>query len=113
MEFGGRRAVYDLMGMPTPALVGPPPKKTAPKLVIDREGKEDKARYSGLKMGQIIDDNVMGEALARANKKAKEGKELRPKLMEEVYEQPFAGTSIWIDPSIFVVGLCFVLYYFI
>jgi len=87
---GGRRAVYDLMDMEPPPLAGPPPKKTAPELVIDRTGKEDKARYTGLKMGQVLDDSAMAEALDRANKKAKEGKELRPKLMEEEYVPPFA-----------------------
>lgn len=88
---GGRRAVYDLMDMETPPLLGPPPKKKVPKLKIDRTGEEDQARYTGLKMGQVLDDDVMAEALARANKKAKEGKELRPTLMEENYVQPFAG----------------------
>jgi len=87
---GGRRAVYDLMGMEAPPLVGPPPKKKVPKLKIDRTGEEDKARYTGLKMGQVLDDDVMGEALARANQAAKEGKTLRAKLMEEEYVQPFA-----------------------
>mmetsp|Transcript_19238 Transcript_19238/g.53623 ORF Transcript_19238/g.53623 Transcript_19238/m.53623 type:complete len:412 (-) Transcript_19238:793-2028(-) len=87
---GGRRAVYDLMGMEPPPLQGPPPKKVVPKLVIDRTGEEDKARYTGLKMGQVLDDDAMGEALARANQKAKEGKPLRPQLMEETYEQPFS-----------------------
>jgi len=87
---GGRRAVYDLMDMERPPLLGPPPKKIVPKLIIDRTGEDDKARYTGLKMGQVLDDDVMGEALARANKKAKEGKELRPVLMEETYVQPFA-----------------------
>jgi hypothetical protein len=88
---GGRRAVYDLMDMDPPPLVGPPPKKNAPELKIDRTGEEDKARYSGLKMGQVLDDSTMAEALDRANKKAKEGKDLRPKLMEELYVRPFAG----------------------
>ncbi len=92
MDSGGRRAVYELMDMEPPPLVGPPPKKKVPKLVIDRTGEDDKARYTGLKMGQVLDDDVMGEALARANKKAKEGKELRRTLVEESYVQPFAGT---------------------
>jgi hypothetical protein len=90
MERGGRRWVYELMDMPAPALKGPPPKKYAPKLVIDRTGKEDKARYSGLKMGQVMDDNVMAEALVRANERAKT-KTSRQKLMEEEYERPFSG----------------------
>jgi hypothetical protein len=88
---GGRRALYDLMGMDPPILTGPPPKKTAPQLIIDRTGAEDKARYAGLKMGQVLDDDVMAEALARANERVKQGKELRPKLMEEKYIPPFAG----------------------
>lgn len=87
---GGRRAVYDLMEMEPPPLRGPPPKIIVPELVIDRTGEDDEARYTGLKMGQVLDDDIMGEALARANKKAKEGKEMRPKLMEETYVQPFA-----------------------
>lgn len=87
---GGRRAVYDLMDMEPPPLLGPPPKKKVPKLKIDRTGENDKARYTGLKMGQALDDDVMGEALARANKRAKEGKDLRPVLMEEKFVQPFA-----------------------
>lgn len=88
---GGRRAVYDLMGMDPPPLIGPPPKRSAPELKFDRTGEEDKARYSGLKMGQVLDDSAMAEALQRANQKAKEGKQLRPKLMEEEYERPFSG----------------------
>jgi hypothetical protein len=88
---GGRRAVYDLMGMDPPPLLGPPPKKSAPELKFDRTGAEDKARYSGLKMGQVLDDAAMAEALERANRKTKEGQELRPKLMEEQFERPFSG----------------------
>jgi hypothetical protein len=91
MELGGRRAAYELMDMQAPALQGPPPKKKAPKLIIDLTGKEDKSSYSGLKMGQVLDDNVMAEALVKANEKAKAGKNLRQKLMEEEYERPFAG----------------------
>lgn len=87
---GGRRAVYELMDMEPPPLVGPPKRKVVPKLKIDRTGEDDQARYTGLKMGQVLDDDVMGEALAKANQKAKEGKELRPTLVEEKYEQPFA-----------------------
>mmetsp|Transcript_1149 Transcript_1149/g.2309 ORF Transcript_1149/g.2309 Transcript_1149/m.2309 type:complete len:409 (-) Transcript_1149:983-2209(-) len=87
---GGRRAVYELMDMEPPPLVGPPKRKKVPKLKIDRTGEDDKARYTGLKMGQVLDDDMMAEALARANEKAKEGKELRPALMEESYVQPFA-----------------------
>ncbi len=90
MEMGGRRAVYELMGMEAPP---PAPIKKViqvPKLVIDRTGEDDKARYSGLKMGQVLDDEAMAEALARANEKAKRGESLRPKLKEEEFELPYA-----------------------
>lgn len=91
MDIGGRRAAYELMGMEPPALAGPPPKRKAPELRIDRTGENDENRYSGLKMGQIMDDDAMGEALARANEKSKKGQSLRPKLIEEDFELPFAG----------------------
>jgi hypothetical protein len=90
MEYGGRRAVYDLMGMEPPPLEGPPPKKLSPKLVFDRTGQEDKARYKGLKMG-LLDDNAMAEALQRAQERSKKGERLRAALQEEDYVQPFAG----------------------
>lgn len=90
MEMGGRKAVYELMGMEAPP---PPPRKKVikvPELKIDRTGEDDRARYSGLKMGQVLDDDMMAEALARANEKAKTGQPLRPKLIEEDYEIPYA-----------------------
>ena len=91
MEMGGRRAVYELMGMPAPT---PRPMKkvikNAPPLTIDRKGDDDRARYSGLKMGQILDDTLMGEALAQAAEKTKRGESLRPKLVEEDYEIPYS-----------------------
>ena len=62
---GGRKAVYELMGMVPPP---PPPKKKllqVPKLKIDRTGEDDQARYSGLKLGQIVDDDTMAIALAQ------------------------------------------------
>ena len=93
MEFGGRRAVYELMDMEAPPLPGPPPKKFSPKLVFDRTGEEDKARYTGLKMG-LLDDDAMAEALRRAQERSKKGERLRPVLQEESYVQPFAGAFI-------------------
>jgi hypothetical protein len=90
MEYGGRRAVYGLMGMEPPPLEGPPPKKLATKLVFDRTGENDKARYAGLKMG-YLDDSAMGEALQRAQERSKKGESLRPVLQEAGYVQPFAG----------------------
>jgi hypothetical protein len=94
MELGGRRGIYELMGMEPPVLPGPPPKLMAAKLNIDRTGQTDKARYTGLKMGQILDDNAMGEALQRATEKMKKGERMRPTLEEEEFERPFAGTSV-------------------
>ena len=83
--------MYDLLGLERP----PPPKrlkpKSVPKLVIDRTGETDKARYTGLKMGQVIDDDEMARALEDAQRKAKEGTSLRPKIEEEDYVMPFAG----------------------
>lgn len=91
MKAGGRNAMYDLLGLEKP----PPPKrlkpKSAPKLVIDKSGETDRNRYSGLKMGQILDDDAMAKALEEANRKAKEGKPLRKKIAEEDYIMPFAG----------------------
>uniref|UniRef100_A0A7S2DVS2 Uncharacterized protein n=1 Tax=Helicotheca tamesis TaxID=374047 RepID=A0A7S2DVS2_9STRA len=89
MNAGGRLTIYKLMNMTPPKLSSRITKpKSAPKLVIDREGKNDQARYSGLKMTQMLDDDEMGKALMAANEKAKRGEE--KKLMEEEYVMPFA-----------------------
>ena len=77
MKYGGRRAVYELMDMVAPPLLGPPPKKLSPKLVFDRTGEEDKARHGELKM-RLLDDSAMGEALQRAQERSKTGERLRP-----------------------------------
>ena len=94
MDAGGRLEMYKLMDMePPPASKRIQPKK-ATKLVIDRKGESDPARYSGLKMGQVLDDETMARALEEANRKRKRGESLRPKLVEETYVMPFAGTKI-------------------
>lgn len=91
MEAGGRLAMYDLMGLEKPALKRPKKANTsAPSIIIDRTGETDKARYSGLKLGQILDDDMQANALVEAERKAKQGESLRPKLIEEEYERPFA-----------------------
>lgn len=90
MKNGGRNAMYDLFDMERPAAPQRLKPKSAPKLVIDKEGATDKARYSGLKMGQVMDDDVMAKALEEAQSKAKAGESLRPKIEEEDYIQPFA-----------------------
>ena len=92
MDMGGRLFVYNLMGMDPPPVAPRPRVKSAPKLEIDRTGSTDPARYSGLKMGQVLDDDVMAEALQQAQERRKKGEDLRPKLLEEEFERPFAGT---------------------
>lgn len=93
MEAGGRLAMYDFMGMAMPT----PPRRIVvdetptPDLIMDRTGENDPARYSGLKLGQMLDDDTMARALEEAQRKAKEGKRLRPQLVEEGYVMPFAG----------------------
>ena len=84
--------MYRLMDLPEP----PKPeritkKKSAPKLVIDRTGETDRARYSGLKMTQALDDEAMGMALQETVRQGKEGEALRKKLVEEDYVMPYAG----------------------
>eukprot|EP00579_Thalassiosira_antarctica_P004423 CAMPEP_0201879360 /NCGR_PEP_ID=MMETSP0902-20130614/10260_1 /ASSEMBLY_ACC=CAM_ASM_000551 /TAXON_ID=420261 /ORGANISM="Thalassiosira antarctica, Strain CCMP982" /LENGTH=378 /DNA_ID=CAMNT_0048407161 /DNA_START=51 /DNA_END=1187 /DNA_ORIENTATION=+ len=91
MENGGRRAMYQLMDLPEPAT----PKrllkkKSAPKLVIDTTGETDGARYSGLKMSQVVDDDAMGRALDEAARKVREGESLRKRLVEEDYVIPYS-----------------------
>ncbi|KAL3767390.1 hypothetical protein ACHAWO_010409 [Cyclotella atomus] len=94
MQNGGRRAMYRLMELPEPAIPERlTKKKSAPKLVIDRDGKTDRARYSGLKMTQALDDEVMSQVLQETINKVKEGKELREKLQEEDYVMPFADNK--------------------
>ena len=90
MDAGGRSAVYELMDMVEPALPKRKPKQVQ-KLVIDREGADDQARYSGLKVTQILDDEEMGRKLQEVQQKVKEGKSLKKKLVEEDYVMPFAG----------------------
>jgi hypothetical protein len=91
MDSGGRLAMYELMGMPAPPTKDRIKKvKKVKKLVIDRSGKDDQARYSGLKVTQIVDDDEMGRKLEEVMKKQKEGKDLKKKLVEEEYVQPFA-----------------------
>lgn len=95
MENGGRRAMYTLMDLPEPATPKrvTTTKKSAPKLVIDRTGETDEARYSGLKMSQALDDDAMGKALEDAARKVKEGKSLRKRLVEEDYVMPYADNN--------------------
>jgi len=92
MEMGGRKAVYDLMGMLPPPSSALTNKRVldAPPLVIDRTGETDDTRYKGLKLGQILDDQTMAEALALANEKAKRGETWRSKLEDDRFDLPYA-----------------------
>ncbi len=88
--------MYSLMGLPEPATpVRVVEKKSAPKLVIDRTGETDKARYKGLKMTQVLDDDAMGKALEEVARKKKEGQSLRKKLVEEEYVMPYSGEILF------------------
>ena len=60
--------MYKLMDMEPPA-IKVKKKKKVPKLKIDRTGESDPARYTGLKMGQVLDDDTMGKALEEFNRK--------------------------------------------
>ncbi|KAL3789180.1 hypothetical protein ACHAW5_002439 [Stephanodiscus triporus] len=94
MENGGRRAMYQLMDLPEPATPKRVTRKnSSPKLVIDRTGETDEARYSGLKMSQALDDDAMGKALEEAARKVREGKSLRKRLVEEDYVMPYADNT--------------------
>jgi len=88
MEGGGRLAVYQLMDMVPPPVKPKVKAKNAPKLEIDRTGQNDQARYTGLKM--TMDDDSIAAALEEAQRKAKEGQRLRPRLIEEDYVMPFS-----------------------
>ena len=94
MKNGGRRAMYQLMGLPEPATPERlTKKKSAPKLVIDRTGETDEARYTGLKISASLDDEGMGRALEEAARKAKAGESLRKRLVEEDYVLPYADNK--------------------
>jgi hypothetical protein len=89
MNAGGRLVMYALMNMEAPVIKRKPvPPKT--KLIFDRTGESDAARYKGLKLGQAYDDLAQGEALYQAQRRQKQGEELRPRIVEQDYVQPFA-----------------------
>lgn len=91
MNAGGRRKMYSLMGLPEPAISNRIKKpKKVPKLIIDKTGETDQARYSGLKVTQILDDDEMGKKLSEFQEKKKKGEISKSKLVEEEYVMPFA-----------------------
>ena len=82
--------MYDLLGLDPPAPKPRPKPMTAPKLVIDRTGEMDPSRYTGLKLGQILDDDAQARALEEAQSRSKAGQPLQSELTEMVFEPPFA-----------------------
>ena len=93
MDMGGRNVAYQLMDMEVPATILPPASPPAPKIVIDRTGESDPGRYKGVKMTNL-DDDAIGAALQAAQERSKRGEELRTKIEEENYIQPFAGEYV-------------------
>jgi hypothetical protein len=90
MNAGGRNQIYQLFDM-TPPPIKTKVVKVAPPIVIDREGKE--TRYQGLKLGQVLDDNIQGAALRDVQRKIEQGERIASsKVWDEVeaYEIPFA-----------------------
>jgi len=85
MKLGGRYKMYEILGLDAPQAPSRARPKSAPKLVIDKTGETDKNRYSGLKLGQVLDDDAQAEALERALKQNEP-----KKLVEEEFELPFA-----------------------
>jgi len=93
MKAGGRLAMYELLGMEKPVPEfrkrRNPSAAAAGPIKIDRTGETDSARYSGLKLGLLQNDEVQALALQEAQRKIREGELLRPRLQEEEYVQPF------------------------
>ena len=91
MKIGGRNKMYEMMNMDIPA-IKPKVIKTAPKIVIDRDvGKS----YQGLKLNQVLDDNMQGLALQNVQRKIELGQRLSAsseEFLEEIenFELPFA-----------------------
>ena len=92
MNAGGRPAMYALLGMDAP-VVKIKQIVSAPPLVIDRTGESDPAVYRGLRLGQMLDDELQGRALQEVQQKIARGE--RPavsQVLEQVesFEVPFA-----------------------
>jgi hypothetical protein len=121
MNAGGRLAMYKLLDLELPDTSASLQSFTtsAPPLIIDREGKNDPGRYTGLKLGQIMDDAAQAEALQRANARTKTrntgGGIADPTATQESlysFEQPFADrrntgprlTPEWTPGTLWFVG---------
>jgi hypothetical protein len=91
MTMGGRTKMYELMNLDIP-VVKPKVVKVAPKIIIDRDGGKS---YRGLKLNQVLDDTIQGEALQSVQRKIASGQRLTASneaLLDEIenYVLPFA-----------------------
>ena len=100
MKLGGRYVMYDLLELDQPQQPKQKDKDdeseqrmslTRTGIVIDKTGKQDPNRYTGLKLGQVLDDSIQAEALEMALKKNKKknktmNTEGRPFVQEENYQ---------------------------
>jgi hypothetical protein len=89
MNAGGRLKMYELMGLDVPA-IPPTPVLSAPKIEIDRTGENDPNRYTGLKLGQVLDDDAQAAALEAYRKNRVRSIATAPKLKVPEFERPFA-----------------------
>jgi len=91
MKAGGRLAMYELMGLEIPEPKAPRKEPLPPsEIVMDSTGANDEGRYSGLKLGQVLDDATQGSVLKQTLEATKRGDTLRSRIVEEDYVQPFA-----------------------
>jgi len=92
MNAGGRNAMYELLGLDAPVVQRKKVVVTAPPLVIDRTGANDPARYPGLRLGQVLDDEQQALALKSVQEKRKQGDSKRTPLQQQMdaFERPFA-----------------------
>ncbi|KAL7560603.1 hypothetical protein ACA910_000058 [Epithemia clementina (nom. ined.)] len=95
MKLGGRYAMYELLNLEAPAI--PATKRvTAPtKIIIDRTGESDPNRYTGLKLGQVLDDALQAQVLEQARQNQKQQQSQSSSLLssssgEDAYEIPFS-----------------------
>ena len=70
MKAGGRFAMYELLGLDPPETRSPikPIQKTESILIQPENG----SGYKGMKLGQAMDDDLLGEALQKSFQKSKE-----------------------------------------
>ena len=103
MKLGGRYAMYELLDLDAPETPVVARKSAPTEIVIDRTGENDPKRYKGLKLGQVLDDSLQGEALQNAMTKQQsqpqqdepiptdmDSADTEQLSLQEEYEIPFA-----------------------